>query len=158
MKVFRLENKYNLGPFIGAAIDGDEFLKRKDVDYSFPVRDCPPSNHHVYGFEYLSVLSSAFKNNFEILDQKGYQIAEYEISNYSKLDDNIYCFNITEAEFIRRIDVYGHAVDHVNNLDEFKKYSDGFAHNAVMGFPECLCDGYILYNEDGSHRVISLSK
>ena len=68
MKIFRLENKYNFGPFIGGAVDGDQFLQRDDVDYEFPREHCPPSNHHVFGFEYLSMLSSAFKNNFDILD------------------------------------------------------------------------------------------
>jgi len=147
MRIFRIENNFHFGPFVGPSAIGlpnDQQLDyRKDFDFKFTKR-CPPSNYHVHGFDDRNQVTTVFNKVLDYLRSNDYHIAEYEVSEFEVMPDGCYCFDLTTATKIEYRNIPGRLLDIEFNLNEFMKYATWFALDMKFGFPEVLCENYII--------------
>ena len=132
MTVYRIENSFHFGPFLGPCMAGQQEIS--DADYCLTMKHDPIHNYEIFGFLEETDLLNCFQNCLEKLHDIGFTLATYAINDklVRVFNDGTCAFDITNSVMIHNSDIHGNVLKCNNDLSEFKKQSRIFYENSLF--------------------------
>ena len=146
MEIYRLENIYHMGPYIGAFIcnaylDSNTNTNKDLVDDHKNTRtklnaiDDNIGKYDICGFATQDELKNWFGDEwYTILNDRGFYLAKYEVTNFTSHIDNQLVFNFTKAKLISKSHLYDNTklISTIKKKKQFVKVADSFRCDAEL--------------------------